>query len=857
MMICEPIHNAGAGLTARVRAPCRKRRAVRISALAATLVLAAAAAAASPAGDFDGDGKADLLQRNLHSDAWRFHTLVDDVPEEHALAIDTDPVWRFVASGDFDGNGYDDVLVRRYDTRRIAYHAVTATGVQFRQLTGVTNKPLYDFLGAGDFDGDGKDEVLIRRNRDFGIWFYYDIDGTRATLRRNTFRATQNLDFEFAAIGDLDGDGRDDILARHREKKYWVAYLMNGYQPAQLRRPRITQNPLFVLQAFADLTGDGKADPVLRSTASGEWIYYATGDRVGTGRRVTMRLHRGLGMTRNRHWVLAAIGDFDGDGRASPILRHRLYGGWVMYDDIEGATSDLVRFPGLSTQRVWVAVGRLSQDNVASFSRVEFLQGPPTFRKDFATGQTIGPIPASRPENGAEPVPVWEPIVGRTGQQAWSADNKGFVASVWGREMIVAVEATHTYRAPAPQLEVELLPAEGEAVTLDVLQDVTEPRAGGYRTEMVFDLPRERNVPGGTVVVRLRTGETTLEERQALFGETVEPVRVTWIPISTEDFAAPELDAEDYFSTIRNAWPIGDYATGVGPEMRYATTGNELPNTVMDADGEGGLVDQVVHHHATHGCGVAEDYYAIYPNTAMSDARVDTGGIAIGGLVMIGGDFPRPIFGIERHESGEYPHEAGHQWGVRHTACGGAPGPDPDYPYANAALGPARSWSFLGGFFVEPDDGFHDVMSYCDPSVASDFTYLKMTMYFQGSERVEEAAQWEQCAVDGGVEPVSMAVSGIVRHDGSVAITGTSASTQPPWGAPPDADAEFWLTTEDAQGAHHREPLVLTEMGPHRPQVRAVWSARVPLPADPDGVRVSVQHATGDVLSETVFQRAR
>ena len=87
---------------------------------------------------------------------------------------------------------------------------------------------------------------------------------------------------------------------------------------------------------------------------------------------------------------------------------------------------------------------------------IEFLQGPPTFRRDFRTGEVIGPVKASRPENDEEPVTEWQRIVGLTGQQAWSAANRGFVTSVWGRETVVAVEATHSYRAPAPQVEVEL-----------------------------------------------------------------------------------------------------------------------------------------------------------------------------------------------------------------------------------------------------------------------------------------------------------------------------------------------------------------------------------------------------------------
>ena len=217
-------------------------------ALAAVLLLVTHGTHAAPhaTGDFDGDGGVDdILQRNLHSDAWRYHTLVDDVPEVRALAISADPAWRFVAVGDFNGDGFDDVLLRRYDTLESAWYAVSAHGVQMHPI-GLTVNPIYDVLGTGDFDGDGADEVLFRRNRDFGEWLYYDIAGSSAVLRRQ-LRMTQNLDWDFAAIGDVDGDGRDDVLARHGYRGHWIAYLMNGTSRAMLRRPRITQNPQFTL----------------------------------------------------------------------------------------------------------------------------------------------------------------------------------------------------------------------------------------------------------------------------------------------------------------------------------------------------------------------------------------------------------------------------------------------------------------------------------------------------------------------------------------------------------------------------------------------------------------------------------
>ena len=492
----------------------------------------------------------------------------------------------------------------------------------------------------------------------------------------------QNLDYEFAGIGDFNGDGRDDVLLRHRDVCSWVYYEMHPTERGTHRRPGITRNPLFTLHAVADITGDGRDDVMLRNTKSREWIYYAM-----TGPRAL--LQRPPGMTRTPRWTLHAIGDFDGSGRATPLIRLSVSGGWALYD-IQGLDAQVVHFPGMSREQTWTAVGTLPafhDGNPAQFSMIEFLQGPPTFRRDFRTGEVIGPVKASRPENDEEPVAEWQRIVGLTGQQAWSAANRGFVTSVWGRETVVAVEATHSYRAPAPQVEVELITAEGAIVALDVLLDITEPNVTGYRTELVFDLPRERNVPGTAVIARLHTEGATIEERQELFGETVEPVRVTWIPISTEDFAAPELDPEEYFATIRAAWPIAAYETRLGPEMRYEPTGNEEPDTVFDGVGEGGLYDQVILHHATHGCGDAEDYYGIYPNNAMGDARVETGGIAIGGFVMVGGDFPHEIHGIEPHELFEYPPRGGTPVGTQPHGLRRGPGPQPPLPQLRQQAG--------------------------------------------------------------------------------------------------------------------------------------------------------------------------
>ena len=826
-----------------------KRTFIPLGALlvAAFAVGAESVGATGHAGDFNGDGADDVLLRHLHSDSWRFYTLVDDVPVAHDLAIPADPAWRFVATGDFDGNGYDDVLLRNVDTLASVYHAVTADGVEERAIS-LTKNPLYDFLGTGDFDGDGKDEVLIRRNQDYGVWFYYDVEGTRATLRRDS-GATQNLAWDFAGIGDFDGDGRDDILIRHSEFLNWIYYEMNGTTArAVLRRPGITRNPLFTFHAVADITGDGRDDVMLRNTKSREWIYYAM-----TGPRAL--LQRPPGMTRNPRWTLHAIGDFDGSGRATPLIRLSVSGGWALYD-IQGLEAQVVHFPGMSREQTWAAVGTLpTSGNPAALSRIEFLQGPPTFRKDYRAGEVIGPINASRPENSGVALESWTWDVSRVRaangqitaeQYVWSAANQGFVTSIWKRRVAIAVEATHVYRHPAPTVSVELVTDGGEAVSLSALLDVTDPHPGhAYRTELVFDLPAELNQPGGEILARVTFDGEIAEEALPLFGETVTRLPITWFPLATPDFPAPEVDPQAYVSYALPYLPIAEYHATLGPQMIYQSTGAEEDGAIFDRQS---MIDQAVLHHATHACTADEIYMGVYNRTAI---------LAAGRNIGIGGWFwrhsARASVGSVPDDGGNplsdhvatVAHELGHALDLPHAPCGreGVPYPpdvDPDYPYDQATLGPSRGWHFGPGEFVDRQTNRRDVLSYCLPRFISDYNYQHALTFLQSQYVAGLSAEVEDCMdAPGGRDgdSASLALVGHVGPDGTVTVTGAALSSEPPWAPPDTMGTPGWtvsLQADDGTTLYeqqlHLDPPYTHEYGT-RPAHPEGWSARIPYSA--------------------------
>lgn len=64
-------------------------------------------------------------------------------------------------------------------------------------------------------------------------------------------------------------------------------------------------------------------------------------------------------------------------------------------------------------------------------------------------------------------------------------------------------------------------------------------------------------------------------------------------------------------------------------------------------------------------------------------------------------------------------HELGHVHGRKHSPCGGAAGPDRNYPNKDGSLD-AIGWDFRDGTFYESG---YDLMGYCNPSWVSAFTW--------------------------------------------------------------------------------------------------------------------------------------
>ena len=224
--------------------------------------------------------------------------------------------------GDFNGDGRADVLLRHADGRWRYYPMDGATVLAGNGAANLTRDLAWRIAGTGDFDGDGKDDVLLRKTD--GRWFFYPMDGRNVLAGRGTVRMTRDLAWQVAGIGDLDGDGKDDVLMRHEDGR-WHYYRMDGRRPLSgSGSGRLTRDLNWQVAGVGDFDGDGRDDVLLRRRDDGRWYFYPMNGRASIAGRGTVPL------TRDLAWAVAGVGDFDADGRHDVLLRHA-DGRWRYY----------------------------------------------------------------------------------------------------------------------------------------------------------------------------------------------------------------------------------------------------------------------------------------------------------------------------------------------------------------------------------------------------------------------------------------------------------------------------------------------------------------------------------------------
>lgn len=167
-------------------------------------------------GDFNGDGRDDILWRNDNGSLgdW-LGTTSGGFAVNNSAALQVVPSsWHVVATGDFNGDGRDDILWRN-DNGALGNWLGTANGgFVVNDGSAIRQVPTdWHVAGAGDFNGDGRDDILWRNdNGSIGTWL--GTSGGGFVINDGGALQQMGTNYQVADVGDYNGDGRSDILWR-------------------------------------------------------------------------------------------------------------------------------------------------------------------------------------------------------------------------------------------------------------------------------------------------------------------------------------------------------------------------------------------------------------------------------------------------------------------------------------------------------------------------------------------------------------------------------------------------------------------------------------------------------------------
>ncbi len=188
----------------------------------------------SNAGDVDGDGYGDVIVATANEQSPQHEMFVahggpDGVSRttpSTRIVISGGWVRSAAAAGDVDGDGFADIVATQSEegAQVVSVYYGGADGIDGRRRSSARVASRAAFwpavAGAGDVDGDGYADIVVGTPSAGagvgGAWIGYGGPRDRALSRSTTVEATRadsRVGDAVNGVGDIDGDGYDDVAA--------------------------------------------------------------------------------------------------------------------------------------------------------------------------------------------------------------------------------------------------------------------------------------------------------------------------------------------------------------------------------------------------------------------------------------------------------------------------------------------------------------------------------------------------------------------------------------------------------------------------------------------------------------------
>jgi len=179
-------------------------------------------------GDVNGDGYVDAVARVATNGT--LVRLLGRAGSTFAAPVSMGSGWNALnliePAGDVDYDGVPDLMARTSTGQLVLYPMTRAFGFKARVTIGTGWNVMLSVTGAGAFNSDANGDIIGLRASDHALVFYRG-DGPNALQDAVVMKTAQNDLVQILGMGDYNGDGKADIMARTSGGGLWL-YPGNG-----------------------------------------------------------------------------------------------------------------------------------------------------------------------------------------------------------------------------------------------------------------------------------------------------------------------------------------------------------------------------------------------------------------------------------------------------------------------------------------------------------------------------------------------------------------------------------------------------------------------------------------------------
>ena len=275
------------------------------------------------AGDFNGDGKADLAYYGTPSELVVLYNEGDaKFDNANAKKIKVgDSIVQSAAGltvGDFNRDGRDDLALLGDSEVILVYQTDKGKLGEPERLPHTATEPIYRLLKAVDIDGDGGDDLVITilgATGDDPFRIRFSGEGGKLGPEQR-FAADIPRAIAFAQIDSKPG--QEVLTIENQSGRAKILTLADAESDDSGQRGRLIFYPLPPgtergrSLALGDLDGDGKTDVVVTDPANAQFLVFRQSPRGGLG---THQTYPGLAGGKT-----VKVADLDGDSKAEVIV---------------------------------------------------------------------------------------------------------------------------------------------------------------------------------------------------------------------------------------------------------------------------------------------------------------------------------------------------------------------------------------------------------------------------------------------------------------------------------------------------------------------------------------------------------